>query len=502
MPEKIIIVGPPNAGKTTLRKIFFEGENSIRLLEETLDPTHGKESLLFSLGQDIGIFDLAGQENERWLEGEERDVFLNSKVILIVIDAETEPREMVTFTGQIQEIRKDLTPNTTLHLLVHKIDLLGKKQLKDLKMYLNNELHDISNLHIHYTSIKKDFFLETFSIFVDLLEEITGEEEELFEVEFLDVVINLLYQMNKVDFIPINELSDIMNEPQEIVNKVVDYLTIKEFIVVKKIHDQDTVSLSELGKTFFKKMITSFSLETDKEDDIKKVSEQELRSLPPLLGFLLSDKDGKLLMSIESQNDLLKRSLRENLKENIQPIDLDLVPMFISALEKFSQEINIHDLSGFTLRGTNQKLYIFGYDLFTVTFFINPNLNIKPIENEIRNYFSENFKKYRKELTLALRTGDITALVTFQNQTKKWFDNLNSKCREMIINIDLFDLETAKKLYGHLDEIQQEIILNTSLAIERVKKLKVDITKAIVNQDINEIKVIAQKGQTIKNKFI
>ena len=66
MSHKIILVGPPEGGKTTLRKIFFEGENSSRILEYTLEPTRGYESILLDLRKKIGIFDLGGQENQRW----------------------------------------------------------------------------------------------------------------------------------------------------------------------------------------------------------------------------------------------------------------------------------------------------------------------------------------------------------------------------------------------------------------------------------------------------
>ncbi|MFX1594138.1 MAG: Rab family GTPase, partial [Promethearchaeota archaeon] len=82
MSKKIIFVGPPGAGKTTLRKIFFEGESSTKLLEYALEPTYGEESLILrlpGLNQNVGIFDLAGQENERWLDTAEKSIFYGTK---------------------------------------------------------------------------------------------------------------------------------------------------------------------------------------------------------------------------------------------------------------------------------------------------------------------------------------------------------------------------------------------------------------------------------------
>ncbi len=86
MGKKIIFVGPPEAGKTTLRKIFFEGENRKELLEFGLEPTHGNENILLNLSETVGVFDLAGQENQRWLETDERSIFYDSEIIIIVLD--------------------------------------------------------------------------------------------------------------------------------------------------------------------------------------------------------------------------------------------------------------------------------------------------------------------------------------------------------------------------------------------------------------------------------
>ena len=77
MSQKIIFIGPPGVGKTTLRRVFFEGESSRKLLEYAIEPTYGKETLILDFSQSIGIFDLAGQENERWLDSEEKNVFVD-----------------------------------------------------------------------------------------------------------------------------------------------------------------------------------------------------------------------------------------------------------------------------------------------------------------------------------------------------------------------------------------------------------------------------------------
>ena len=62
--------------------------------------------------------------------------------------------------------------------------------------------------------------------------------------------------------------------------------------------------------------------------------------------------------------------------------------MFISALEKFALELNIQNLSGFSLKGTNLKMQIFCFDQFTVTLFSNPSVNVKNIDYKINNYFN------------------------------------------------------------------------------------------------------------------
>ena len=129
MSRKLVFVGPPGVGKTTLRKIFFEGEHSSHLLKYSLTPTHGLESIILNLNEDIGIFDLAGQENEKWLEGKEKNVFHDAENIIVVVEAKASFEDIYNFTKKIIKIREDSFGFTYISLLVHKIDLLDKGEL-------------------------------------------------------------------------------------------------------------------------------------------------------------------------------------------------------------------------------------------------------------------------------------------------------------------------------------------------------------------------------------
>ena len=136
MSKKVIFVGPSGAGKTTLRKIFFEGENASKLLEYALEPTYGEESLILrlpGLNEDVGVFDLSGQENDRWLESEDKSIFLDAEVIMIIIDITAEFDPILDFIRKVITIRNDLTPNSFVYVLMHKIDLVGHKKIRDIR---------------------------------------------------------------------------------------------------------------------------------------------------------------------------------------------------------------------------------------------------------------------------------------------------------------------------------------------------------------------------------
>ncbi len=72
----------------------------------------------------------------------------------------------------------------------------------------------------------------------------------------------------------------------------------------------------------------------------------------------------------------------------------------------------------------------------------------------------------------------------------------------MIINSELMDKEHAQILYNKIDELYDDINKEFSVTLEKVKKLKVDIMKSIIEKDFEELKKIAKIAQEIKAKFV
>ncbi len=510
MSKKIIFIGPSGAGKTTLRKIFFEGENSNKLLEYTLEPTYGEESLILRLpgiNQDVGIFDLAGQENERWLDTDEKAIFYDSKLILIVIDITTNFDDITAFIKKVIEIRNNLTPSTIIYVFLHKIDLVSQKRIRDYKSIIKSEFLKEKLLSFLFTSLKKKYFTKTFSYFIDImkicLHDLISDEGLLFNI--IDESLKLIHQIDKEVVLPKENLSEKLNRPKKLINYLIESLVRKKHIEVSNVEGKELLSLTEKGKNIYKDIFQKFSssiLTNVGEESI--ISESSLdRKLPPFIGAFIADKDGKNLSKLELFENALEEFISNNVPTDgsIVPVELDLIPMFISALEKFSLELNIQDLTGFSLKGTNLKMHVFGFEDYTVTIFMNPDVNIKAIENKINNCFKNLFDKYKTEFEKSVITGQIDNLYPAMKEGRKWLSELNDSYQSKVINSEIFDNKQAKDLYSKIDGLYNEISKQFSITLEKIKKLKVSVMKSILENNFEELKKIAKIAEEIRTKY-
>ncbi len=151
-------------------------------------------------------------------------------------------------------------------------------------------------------------------------------------------------------------------------------------------------------------------------------------SAPAFIGCMISDKNGKTVAIFELFKGALEYFIKKNIKdiEKRTNFDIELIPMFICALELFSDNICIENLEGIKLKGTNIKmLSIFRFSQFTITLFLNPFIRIKSYENVIRDYYSDLFEKFGEKFEDVLKFKPNDFISQIELKGREWLRELN-----------------------------------------------------------------------------
>lgn len=162
---KIILIGPSNVGKTTIRKIFFEQESPIQLLHESLEPTKGVETEIYNLEGPIAVHDLAGQQLEDWLSSS-IEVFFETDLIIAMVDATETWDQNQQFWERVNYQRQKICPKAFLMILYHKVDLLDESARQQLEWNIMTMALWDSSVSAFSSSIVAEFFLPMFKKFV------------------------------------------------------------------------------------------------------------------------------------------------------------------------------------------------------------------------------------------------------------------------------------------------------------------------------------------------
>ena len=172
--KKIVLIGPPGAGKTSIYKVYFEMCNPLKLLDISLEPTRGINSSVYSLfNSNLGILDLAGQENEVWLTPN-IEVFDQSNVIICIFDVMNSLESIVSFLIKIIKIKTKLNlSKCKIFAFLHKIDLVKPsylfQKIKAIIDFFKLQYHRGQEIEIFKTSITEDFFFDTYNIIGGIL---------------------------------------------------------------------------------------------------------------------------------------------------------------------------------------------------------------------------------------------------------------------------------------------------------------------------------------------
>ncbi len=318
----------------------------------------------------------------------------------------------------------------------------------------------------------------------------------------LKILIKILYYINQEIVVSKKGQTIKLRLSKENLDFAYQYLLEKGYIQVDVINNVEIFSLTDKTKNDFNEILKNLNtsqhfqkiIETIEQDSSLKNSHVE-DDIPSFIGCFIADKSGKTLIIFEIFEGALETFIRgsENKEQVNSEFDIELIPMFVSALEKFSLNINMQKLSELRMTGINLKIQTFSYDKFTITFFINPTVNLESVEKKIKDYFKVLFDKFKKEFEFTLKTGIVQNISHLKLIGREMLKELNKylylvEFKNVISSLKNYDQTYAKSLYNELSSLQDACEVKFSLTLEKIKKLKLYLLKTMLNDDLEEFK--------------
>ena len=163
LTKRVALVGKPEVGKTTIKKVIFEGEDPNELVLFPLEATIGiKYSVHEFMDLKISLLDTPGQSLPILLKDEDKQLttFENTGAIIYIFDYPTwisDSQDIIDDIKSLYEINKKHKFEAKLILFLHKIDLLIDKKIGSkldlIRKQINRQLELPEDLTIYFTSL-------------------------------------------------------------------------------------------------------------------------------------------------------------------------------------------------------------------------------------------------------------------------------------------------------------------------------------------------------------
>ncbi|QEE17313.1 GTPase [Promethearchaeum syntrophicum] len=162
--KKLLFIGFPSAGKTSIKKSIFDKEDPKELLgDSSPEPTRGLVHFIYSwFNASIGIVDSSGQEFDSYVsDGNEEQLraFEGSDIIIYVFDVinwKEQSEKVIDNLKKIISTKEVISPpNSKIYAFCHKIDLLSdpdKDSILKVKQILEKDL----NIKATFSSIQPE----------------------------------------------------------------------------------------------------------------------------------------------------------------------------------------------------------------------------------------------------------------------------------------------------------------------------------------------------------
>ncbi len=265
--KKIIFVGPANSGKTSIKRVFFEKASPLNLLKNPLNPSRGLDSNIFSiLNIKLGIFDLAGQENDYWFSDKGNYIFEDANLIFCVFDIRKSLEYLTDFILKIFKIKRTLNlENCEIIILLHKVDLVShsysKAKLVALKNFFHYQCPKDFNFDIKLTSISHKYFYKTFKIFAQIMNSLLNDHLSSLSLKHFQ-------KLEKALEIIINSKIDAPNQVQDLARNL--NLNIKQLSVY--LNKLERINLIRLHENYYELTDRGYLIKEGIENEIEKIN--------------------------------------------------------------------------------------------------------------------------------------------------------------------------------------------------------------------------------------
>jgi len=158
---KIVFMGFPNAGKTSVKRFFFENLKTDAILSSTISPTEGFETNLYDIiDVRISHYDTSGQELQYWFSSES-NVLLESELVIFFFSVNDWLERKDSVKDYLEKLHTLLEKEKSIKkatIFCHKIDILEQTNeksvvLEDFKKEIRDFVENMS-MKISFTTIK------------------------------------------------------------------------------------------------------------------------------------------------------------------------------------------------------------------------------------------------------------------------------------------------------------------------------------------------------------
>lgn len=292
--KKISLVGKPSMGKTTIKKVIFEGEDPNDLILFPLEATIGiKYSVHQFMDSKVSLIDAPGQSLPTILQDEQKQIlaFGDAGAIIYVFDYPTwisDSQDIIDDIRKIYEINKKQDFGAKIILFLHKIDLIIKKKIGTLLSFIRKQIIKQLNLPeelpLYFTSLHPNLIYTTYNAISNTISnfsENTSTLKEHIKNQLKNSSKTICFVTNQDNYILIQEITEDFDTNilyylyEEVYNlsKSPETITLKSNVVSlgPKLFNKIITSVNNHNPNF--KYIVIFSETLEKEDMIKILDE-------------------------------------------------------------------------------------------------------------------------------------------------------------------------------------------------------------------------------------